>query len=104
MLNDQTLITASMTEIRTYSTRDCVRVKFPTRAKMIKFPRKFKLPFDSDDEGDETRDTRLSRLVDPQSSIPEGRVTRYGETNTATLTGNEITVLFAISYRLLHAG
>lgn len=36
-----------MTEIRTYSTRDCVRVKFPTRAKMIKFPRKFKLPFDS---------------------------------------------------------
>lgn len=27
------------------------------------------------------------------------RLTRYGETNTATLTGNEITVLFAISYR-----
>lgn len=97
-----------------YSTRLCVRIinsmtnfvtnaKFPTRRKMIKFPRKFKLSIRfttmKRTKGEIRASSFASRWPTIFNSAKEGRVTRYGETNTATLTGNEITVLFAISYR-----
>lgn len=73
----------------------------------VRFKRTFKLARrNTPAKGEKVARIFVSRLVDPQSSIAttEGPVTRYGETNTGTSAGNEITVLFAISYRLLHAG